>query len=82
MGRCKEKLNRFFKIYNGLTGLLAWVGNILVAILYLGNLIPRFIYYWKFLDAGWKAFDIIYFGYLWLVFIAGYLLIRTYYWKK
>ena len=73
MGRCKEKMNRYLKVYNGLAGLMAWVGNMLVVLLYIANIIPRFIYYWKFLDVGWKAFDLIYFGYLWLVFITGYL---------
>ena len=82
MGRCKDKISRFLKIYNGLGGLMAWVGNILVSVLYLGNLIPWFIFYWDFLDTGWKAFDIIYFFYLWLVFITGYLNVRTFYWKN
>ena len=81
MGRCKQKVDRFLKIYNGVAGLLAFVGNILISILYTGNLIPRFIYYWEFLDRGWRAFDIIYYLYLWLVFITGYLIVRTFYWK-
>ena len=61
---------------------MSLIGNLMILILYTSTIIPYFIYYWKFLNTGWRVMDILYYGYLWYTFIVNCMVVQTFYWKQ